>query len=349
MKWIKLYGYFARNLGDDLMVQLLRQRYPDVRFYSETWTEVPGIVTWETLQRKHGRLNHLLNLLTRYRWKDFYMHTIRKRYDRKCSCSVYIGGSIYMQRTALEEQLRQEERKLQNGPLFVIGANFGPSREEAFAEGFADYFCRCAGVTFRDKSSYERFRGCGNVAYAPDVVLNFQAAPQKNNGTVLISVINLENRPDLMPWRSDYETWMAALCETCIRMGKRPVLLSHCQAEGDEAAIARILEALSPEIREKTGTLCYRGDGAEILDAYAGADRVIATRFHAMILAMCFQKPFFAIAYSEKCRHYLEDLDFGGFCGIPQLIASSPTEILDRCGLPETVNIQKRAAKKQFA
>ncbi len=347
--WVKLYGYFARNLGDDLMLRLLLERYPDVRFYSETWAEMPGVVSWETLQRKHGRLNHLINILTGSRWKHFYMNAVREHYNRKCVCSVYIGGSIYMQRTSVAKQLRQEEKKLQNGPLFVVGANFGPCWEEAFAEGFAAYFRRCAGVTFRDKASFERFRGCGDVRYAPDVVLNLQAIPRKTQGTVLISVIDLENRPGLKPWRRAYETWMASLCEACILEGKQPVLLSFCRPEGDEKAIQRILEALSPEIREKTGMLYYRGDAAEILAAYASADRVIATRFHAMILALCFEKPVFSLAYSGKIQTVLADFAFDGACGIPELVRQSPEEILRRCALPDGLSAYKQAAREQFA
>ena len=349
MKRIKLYAYFAGNLGDDLMVQLLRQRYPQVQFYSETWQDVPGVVTWESLQRRHGRLNHLLNILTGCRRKDLYMDAARKHYEKSCVCSVYIGGSVYMQRTDPETQLAQEEEKLRNGPLFVIGANFGPCRETAFPEVFAGYFRRCAGVTFREQASFARFRACGNVAYAPDAVLNLQAVPQKPNGTVLISVIDLENRLGLRVFRETFETWMAALCETCIQRGKRPVLVSFCQAEGDEKAVFRILENLSPKIREQTAVLNYRGDPAEILDAYARAERVIATRFHAMILALCYEKPVFSIAYSEKCSNYLDDLSFPNFCGISELARIAPAEMLDRCGLPENLHQQKQAAKNQFA
>lgn len=349
MKRIKLYAYFAGNLGDDLMVGLLRQRYPEVRFYSETWQEVPGIVTWESLQRKHGRLNRLLNILTGDRWKDFYMDTVRKHYNRKCVCSVYIGGSIYMQRTAPETQVAQEERKLCNGPLFVIGANFGPCRDGDFPKVFEGYFRRCAGVTFRERASFERFRDCGNVNYAPDVVLNLRALPRQGEGTVLVSVIDLENRAGLRQYRETYESWMAALCEACVQRGKQPVLLSFCKAEGDEKAVFRILERLSPELRRQTGYLNYRGDPAEILEAYARAERIISTRFHALILALCYEKPVFSVAYSEKCQNYLKDLKFQGFCGISELAHIAPAEALGRCGLPEGLAEHKQGAENQFA
>lgn len=349
MKGIKLYAYFAGNLGDDLMVRILRQRYPGVQFYSETWQDVPGIVTWESLQQKHGRLNHLLNILTGDRWKDVYMDAVRKHYDRKCVCSVYIGGSVYMQRTDTATQLAQEERKLCNGPLFVMGANFGPYREAAFPEGFAGYFRRCAGVTFREKASFSLFQNCGHVAYAPDVVLNLRAVPGQSDGTVLISVIDLENRPDLRQYRENYENRMASLCEACVKMGKQPVLLSFCQAEGDEKAVSRILEGLSPELGRQVKHLRYRGEPEKILDAYARAERVIATRFHAMILALCYEKPVFCISYSEKCGNYLKDLHFPNVCEISALADIAPAAMLGRCGLPAGLTEHKQAAGGQFA
>ena len=48
-------------------------------------------------------------------------------------------------------------------------------------------------------------------------------------------------------------------------------------------------------------------------------------------------------------ENLLEDLSFDGFCEIPQLVSCTPEAILSRCGLPETVNAQKQAAKNQFA
>lgn len=344
MKRIKLYAYFAQNLGDDLMVRLLLEQYPQCRFYSDSWLDAgqyPNFENRESLQRKHGRLNHILNLLTLYIWKDFYLNAVRKHYERECFCSVHIGGSIYMQQT----QPRWEEEKLKNGPLFVIGANFGPNEE---VKAFADYFSRCGGVTFRDRASCALFSG-GNIRCAPDVVLNLNAKPEESNGTVLISVIDLERRPELKQWTDSYEKWMARLCSACIAEGETPVLMSFCQKEGDEDAISRILGKLPSEHRAKVRTLCYRGDAAPILTAYAQAERVVATRFHAMILALCFEKPFFSISYSGKVENVLHDLNFDGFCSISNLCDLRPEDILNRCALPEGLAEYKRQAENQFA
>lgn len=352
MKRIRLYGYFNQNLGDDLMVRLLAARYPDIRFFSHSWQPIPrtpNLENLETLQQKYGRFNHILNILTLYKRKDFLLNAIKRRYAKECICSVYIGGSIYMQDGDAEARLRREEEKLQHGPLFVIGANIGPYRDEAFREGFEDYFRRCGGVTFRDRASFEQFQHCGNVRYAPDVVLNLKAAPEASDGSVLISVIDLAHRPELAAWQEEYEDFMARLCEACIRQGKRPVLLSFCEAQGDARAAERILEKLAPDHRARTGTLYYRGNAEEMHHAFARAERVIATRFHAMILALCYEKPVFAVCYNEKLTNVLHDLGFERFCSIPELKDMDAEGILNRCALPEGLKSYKQAAEMQFA
>lgn len=349
MKRIKLYAYWNRNLGDDLMVALLLARYPGYRFFSPNWKPGPEMANFEnreTLQRRFGRINHLLNILTVYRKKDFFLQAVERWYERSCICSVYIGGSLYMQDGDAAERLSREEEKMGSGPLFVLGANFGPCRDEAFREGFADYFSRCGGVTFRDRASFGEFRHCGRITYAPDVVLNLKAVPEPADGTVLISVIDLTHRPELATWQERYERFVVRLCKACIRQGKRPVLLSFCEGEGDGRAVSRILQTLGPD--RPAEALFYRGDTAPILRTFARAERIIATRFHAMILAMCYKKPLFALCYSEKMTHVLEDLEFSGFCRIPELPEHSPEELLNRCTLPQGLDAYKQAAQEQF-
>lgn len=339
MKMMKLYAYFAHNLGDDLMVRILLERYPEVRFYADSWNAESGIFgaypnfeSRELLQRRYGRRNHILNLLTLYIRKHFYLNALAESREARCRGSVYIGGSLYMEGATVE----REEGKLKNGPLFVIGANFGPNDHAA---GFRAYFARCGGVTFRDRASVAVFPGLENVRYAPDVVLNLKAAPGESQGTVLISVMDLQS--------PDYERWMAELCDLCVAQGKIPVLMSFCEKQGDERAAERILAMAGR--RDAVRTLYYRGDASPILEAYRHADRVIATRFHAMILAWCFEKPVFAVAYSEKTAHVAADLGFGGWCRPADLNGISPAEALNRCALPEGLADYKRAAAGQFA
>ncbi len=357
MKRIKLRAYFARNLGDDLMVDILLRRYPQHKFWvnntqleTEVFRKYPNFENRAALWEHYGRRNHIANLLTLNRKKDFLLHRMVQQRNKGCNGSVYIGGSLFMEGVRdTAEYIRQEEEKLDAGPLFIIGANFGPYETEGFRAAFEEYFKKCAGITFRDQASYRCFATLDNAAYAPDVVLNLPDAPKAGNGSVIISVIDVRSRPKLKEYTQSYDRFIADTCQTCVAQGKKPVLMSFCESEGDCAAIERIKELLPVEIREKTGVYAYNGNIPEALEQIAQADFVLATRFHAMILALCFEKPFFCLSYSDKIKWVLEDLGCDAYCDLKQISTLEPKDIFARYTQPVDAAAYRREAQRQFA
>lgn len=357
-KKIRLYAYWNKNLGDDLMVHILLKRYPDLLFYSNEWNrtsarfaEYPNYDNWDSLGVKYGRINHILNILTLLKKKDFFMEAVRRSHA-KCCASVYIGGSIYMEMNRpIADRLLLEEKKTECKPLYVIGANFGPYRTEEFRDGFSEFFRTIGGVTFRDRASYELFQDNPRVAYAPDVVFNLDVAdldcPVQDN-KVLISVIDMARRADLAQYTNVYDDFIAQLCVTCAEQGKPPLLMSFCKGEGDEAAIERILSKLPDSIRKETDTYYYRGDITEALTVIGSAERVIATRFHAMILALKFGKPFFSISYNAKVKNVLSDIGCDGYCEISTLKDWTAGDVLDKCAVWDVTEYAKQA-EQQFS
>lgn len=359
MTRIKLYAFFGKNLGDDLMVDILLKRYPQYRFYydgseanSDLFLQYPNFENRTPLLRRYGKLNYALNVLTGHKKEDFLLQRLFLRREKKSFCGILIGGSMFMQFAAEpERQVWWEELRFGKLPRFVIGVNFGPYRTEAFREAFGGYFCRCRGVTFRDRHSYRLFAHHANAAYAPDVVLNLPAEEYLTgecDGTVLISVIDVGGRAHLAEWTEDYQRFIIDCCETSIRRGKRPVLMSFCQQEGDENAIGQLMERMSAATREKTEKFFYHGNLEEALRLFARANYVIATRFHAMILALRFHKPFFSIAYSDKVKWVLDDLDFKGYCGMEQLSRLSADSVMDTYCQPVDAQAYIQQAARQF-
>lgn len=331
MKIIKLYAYWANNLGDDLMVDILLSKYPQYFFYSEDchyssrFNSYENFKNKEYFYRKYGRINHLFNILTFNKMNDFVFKKLFKKIEDRCICSVYIGGSIYMQNSIQEKEIDKrveiEKKKLGNGPLFIIGANFGPALSNYFIESFKNYFSLCAGVSFRDKKSYLLFSELLNVQYSHDVVFNMKKTNRKihKNNHVIISVIDLLSRDKICQYREDYENFVISLCYECIAIGKIPVLMSFCEIEGDTKAIYRIYNKLNEDIKNKIIIYCYTNNLEEAVNKFECADMIIATRFHAMILALVFGKPFFAISYNDKIKHVLEDIECTSFCSLSDL------------------------------
>lgn len=359
MKTLKLHAFFGNNVGDDLMVKILLERYPQYRFYyaqddvrSCIFLKYRNFDNKRKFYNRYSKLNRLLNLLTLGKRKDFLFDRLFQRKLAQCQCGVLIGGSMYMQlKVAPAVQLRWSEDNFGKLPRIVIGVNFGPYRDEEFREVFTGYFERCAAVTFRDKTSYGMFSHLPNTAYAPDVVLNLNTAPyqkQSSDNTVLISVIDMPYRPALVQWTQTYDQYIADCCAAAIRQGKTPVLVSFCKQEEDETAISRILKTLGPEIRNQTQTYFYTGDLDEVLRLFAGTDYVVATRFHAMILALCFHKPFFSISYSDKVKWVLDDIGCDAYCGLEQLAQMDADKMFDIYSQPINVDDYIRQAARQF-
>lgn len=358
MKSIKLHAYFANNLGDDLMVDILLKRYPQYKFWSDTRTEssrmfleYPNFENRDPLCRKYGRINYLCNLLTFHRKEDFLLHRLFQRKNRKCCCSVYIGGSLFMQapNETGPQRIAKESKKLDKTPLFIIGANFGPYHSSDFLESFTTYFRNCEGVTFRDQHSFVLFAQLPNVAMAPDVVLNLprmQSSQAKQ--TVIISVIDMQRRVDLREKAEQYENFIREFCSACIDAGKTPVLTSFCEQEGDGIAIKRIWEQLACGIQKKTQIYTYKDNLQEAKELFAGANFVLATRFHAMILALVFGKPFFSISYNEKVKNVLDDLGSDAYCGLDEINTISAKELLCKYAVPTDITEYAHSACQQF-
>ena len=355
MKRIKLYAYWAQNLGDDLMVHILLKRYPKYLFVSDSWVEHSRFLHYRNfinvgmIQQRFGRLNHLINILTLYTKPNFLINSVIRYYNH-CKASIYIGGSLYQEECFLQSdiQMQNDEEKLHHAPLFIIGANFGPYQTDAFKDSFARYFRRCGGITFRDRASFALFADNEKVAYAPDVVFCLNTSNTiENNRSVLISVIDLSNRDKLRKWTDIYDTRMAEVCKYCVLQNKTPVLMSFCKNEGDEKAIQRIMNKLSEIEREKTKVFRYSGDLDSALELYQKADRVIATRFHAMVLALKYGKPVYSISYNQKVKNVLSDIQLNAFCELNDLEHVSAKMLFDGCHTAD-ISIYSKEAEKQF-
>ena len=90
MKRIKLHAFFGTNLGDDLMVDILLKRYPQYRFYydgtdecSDLFLEYPNFENRTPIIRKYGRLNYLMNLLSRHKNEDALIKKIFQKREKK--------------------------------------------------------------------------------------------------------------------------------------------------------------------------------------------------------------------------------------------------------------------------
>lgn len=307
MKKIFLEMYLRKNLGDDLFLRAMAERYPDVKFYVAAGT---GYLKSFSIDNVCGR--------------SFFRKAIDKARrevlgrgigdGKKYAAKVVLGGSMFIEQrqsraelvAGLKEKYGDDERS-----LFVLGANFGPYHNKFYYDEYKKLFARAEDVCFRDKYSARLFGDLKNVRVAPDIIfgLDVEGYPVKQEKKVVVSVINLEKRENLRKYLEIYEDKIVEIADGYAECGYEVVLMSFCKYEGDERAIERILEKVSSD---KIQPYYYRGDIEEALAQIASSEIVIGTRFHAVVLGLAFGKKTLPIIYSDKTRNMLEDIGFSG-------------------------------------
>ena len=302
MKQIFLKMYLKKNLGDDLFLSYISNKYPGDKFFVENPTS-------------ELRCFHLKNVfgesfIIRVTHKLFKkLRNNKQHYDAE----VVLGGSMFIERDLGRDLLNSEiEKKYKVAkPLFVLGANFGPYKNEYYYDKHKRMFLRARDVCFREKYSAQLFKGLKNVRVAPDIMFGLETPKYTTEAQrkVAISVIDLSNKNDLAIYKENYENKISQIALYYAMSGYEVVLMSFCKYEGDEDAVKRILKKTK---HHNIKAHYYRGNIKKALEEIASSEIIIGTRFHSIVLGLDFEKRVLPIIYSDKTKHMLDDINYKG-------------------------------------
>src|SRR5690625_3035781 len=120
MKKVMVYAYTKFNLGDDLFLKILFDRYPNTNFnlvapqkYKEIFQQKNvNVYSSDTLIFKG--INYIMRRIN----KNF---TFNKNISKSCDASVYIGGSIFQQSNNWRIQINNRRSIInENQPFYVL-------------------------------------------------------------------------------------------------------------------------------------------------------------------------------------------------------------------------------------
>lgn len=312
MKKIFIDAYLAKNLGDDLFLKIVFERYPNVEWhftttdktYRETFSSYPNVVVhYDNLFHKIvNRINYLYKKRTQI---------LAKKYD----ALLKIGGSIFIQSRKWNKQVNQNHSLIQsfknnNRPVFILGSNFGPYAEEEYLEAYKEIFQLCDDICFREQYSYNLFRNLPNVRVAPDIVFSMKYENKnKKENTVGISVIDISDREELAPFEKNYLKKNAEMIKKFVTNGYQITLFSFCELQNDTLAIKKILDLLDENLLKNVRVVNYTGNIEKFLNEFSSMESIIGCRFHSVILAFLFNQNFYPLIYSNKTYNVLKDLN----------------------------------------
>lgn len=323
MKKIYILAYTNINLGDDLFIKILCERYPNVQFYLECNSRQAkpfiNIKNLEIIYTKKSKvlLRKLINKIPLNIVNPF--DSSIKLIDN-CDATVNIGGSIFMEhKTWKKTKVNYLNKIRKSNAFFILGSNFGPVESQNYLDAYKEIFHQVNDVCFREEFSYNLFKENEKVRYAPDIVFsvdrnsNLTREQKLSKRYIIISVINLENREGLRKYEQRY---IAALTELIIELNEQNyevVLMSFCEAEGDLEAINKVVKSVgNTSLNSNVRIYNYEGDLNEALKIIELSKGIIATRFHATVLGLIYNKSIYPLIYSNKTLHVLNDLNYSG-------------------------------------
>ncbi len=303
-------AYDKVNLGDDLFVRFLANRYPHVRFTMLSDPANRAVFRDVKNLRIIDKDGPWLRLLRRIRPSLGARYVARLK-ARSHAC-IYIGGSIFEEYENWRAIADSWEYQTTHYPYYVLGANFGPYHTPAYADRMKQVFTSMADICFRDRYSYELFADLPNVRQAPDILFAqpFPAAQEQKQ--VFVSVIDCAARDELAAVTEAYEQMLYGLMQSCLEGGYAVKLASFCRTEGDGAACGRLMARFA-DADKKPELLCYTGQNhAELLREIAASAYVVGTRFHATVLGLGAGRRVLPVIYSDKTKNMLADAGFTG-------------------------------------
>lgn len=298
-KKVFIMAYARVNLGDDLFVITLLEKYKNIDFYI-------GVKKIEYAKA----FENYENITIIKEEQENFGNKIPENYD----AYIYVGGSIFMEGGKVynldegcNDFMKQCRKK--NIPFFYISSNYGPYQTQKYFDLSRDTFKNCTDICFRDIYSYELFKDIPTVRYAPDLIFNIEKNDiEIQKDTIGISVIDMGIRKNLAQYELQYTKCMIYNIIEYIKQGKEVYLFSFCKAESDEKAIENIIEQIPEQYKEKVRKVYYNGNIKQYIKKYKSMEYMICCRFHAMILSLAYEQKMYVLSYSNKINNVMKDL-----------------------------------------
>lgn len=346
-------AYLALNLGDDLFLKILFDRYKEVdwviatddRRYLEVFKNYKNVKIEKKFFHKLIKKLKLNSIVENQFYYDQY------------DAYICIGGSMYIENEGWKYlyDYRMKIAKIFNKndkPIFLLGSNFGPYKSTEFYDCYKEYFRVCKDVCFRENYSYNLFKEINSVRVAPDIVFQidknkYSKRVERNIG---ISLINLIDREELEEFSEQYLENIIKIIKFYVEKKYKITLFSFCNEQGDNTLINNIINTIEGVEEAYINIVEYEGNIDEFLNIYSNMEFIIGVRFHSVILSQVFSQGVYPIIYSEKTYNVLKDIGLSNSYIRVQDIDKLDIESLDYSVKKNTIDIRliKKESERQF-
>lgn len=311
MKRVYLSFYSAGNLGDDLFVYHLARSFEhqfevQLNRYSVTLCQLKNLkVRWNPIRRV------LTRMLPRA-WSDAIARRREVALSNRNDLTLLVGGSLFIETGDGDDFAKLAHYRNLRKPLYIAGVNVGPVRTDPYRKALHRLAKDAKAVIVRDERSFGELENAGNVFKTTDLLFSLElpkAKRQYNN--IAISVIHPERKGYSADLARRYFGFLSQNILEFVGSGFEVSLYGFCEYEGDGLAAREVLKLLPRSMRPKIDVVIYSGDIDLILAKFLQAEYVVASRFHAAVLALKNGASIYPISYGGKLENLLFDIEYG--------------------------------------
>ncbi|EKB05945.1 hypothetical protein HMPREF9711_00914 [Myroides odoratimimus CCUG 3837] len=331
-KRILLKAYCELNLGDDLFLKIILERYPLVQFYViadpkryvnyikeyKNLVVIDSSLHTSILDRVFYRFNKYMPTYICDVYNQRFFKKVLREYINLFDGFVMIGGSMFIENIHRKWQANISYYKFINKtfvskPTYFLGCNFGPFHNQLFLKNFKDIFENAEDVSFRDNYSFNLFQGL-NIRCNPDIVFSMNTSAVKVKNKNLVGFVLIDPRFKMFK-EFDYDKYLSLFSDLIVEYKNKGFdirLFSFCGKEGDDLVIMDLLSRIKLRGDFEIDVVSYMGELRSFLESYQEAQKVYCGRFHSLILSMLYSQDVVPISYSKKMDNMLEDITFKG-------------------------------------
>ncbi len=331
---VYLNAYLQKNLGDDLFVYILMNRYKNHEFYTMTVDK-----TYRNM------FEHLHVFDQKYVVKALKKFGLKSLAAAHCDLVLTLGGSMFI------ENPGDKDRNFSIGKKdhYVLGVNFGPYKTKQYFDNIRGFLSTTKDVCFREDYSYQLFKDLPNVRKASDIVFSLPLDDicLKDDKHVVFSVVSCKSKLSEV-YEKQYMQTMIDLVKHFHDLDYKVTLMSFCDFEGDETVIDQMLDSLKDY--NYIERYDYKGDIKEALNIMGSSSVVVGSRFHANIIGLLMGKTVIPVLYSDKTKNVLNDLNFNGLVIDIRELDKFNLSMLNEDSLHYKLDVSeaKKSAQKHF-
>ena len=315
MKKVLVSAYTFYNVGDDLFIQILCNRYKNVDFY------IFAPKDYKIIFKNQKNLHIISSDCFIFKFMDKILKIINPKnslflqISRFMNAIIIIGGSLFIESSNWENRFELSNKDFfQKKDKFIVGVNFGPYKTEKFYNSFKVAFYNYKDICFRENKSYELFKDLPMARKANDIIFSISSKKlYVKENAITISVINLKSRELLSEFYNEYINKIKNTISYFINKEISVNLISFCEVEGDYESIMDICGLLSDKEKRKCNIINYKYNLSEVIETLQKSKLVIASRFHAMILGWKYKSVVVPLIYSDKMLNVIKESNFLGY------------------------------------